>query len=289
MPMVQMGGSARLDDKLALNEAMAPVGDTPAPSSSPFKDDYRVTLPVFEGPLDLLLHLIRKEQINIYDIPISKICKSYLEHLELMRQIDVNIAGEFMVMAATLTFMKSLVLLPRDGGEDEEDDPRLPLVAQLLEYEKFKKIAEEFDQQPWLGRDIFSRSATAISDIMPVESLLEGPIESVDPFQLLLCLKIANDRTQRPPMQISVDPTSIKEKVSQVQELLEQEEVVRFEQLLPEKQDRHVRDVIVAFLAILELAKLKFVEILQVEQLGPIQIRRVKELRDLNVGLLDQY
>lgn len=289
MPMSQIGGSARLDDKLALNEAMMPVGDTPAPRPAPLKDDYQVTLPVFEGPLDLLLHLIRKEQINIYDIPISKICKSYLEHLELMRQIDVNIAGEFMVMAATLTLMKSLVLLPREGGDEEEEDPRLPLVAQLLEYERFKKAAEDFDSKPWLGRDIFPRSATAISDIMPVESLLDGPIESVDPFQLLLCLKIASDRTQRPPMQISVDPTSIKEKVSQVQELLEQEEIVRFEQLLPEKQDRHVRDVIVAFLAILELAKLKFIEIVQAEQLGPIQIRRVKELRDLNVGLLDQY
>lgn len=287
--MVQMGGTAELDAKIALNEAMMPVGDIPTRSDSAEKDDYRITLPVFEGPLDLLLHLIRKEQLNIYDIPISKICKSYLEHLELMRQIDVNIAGEFMVMAATLTLMKSLMLLPREGGDEEEEDPRLPLVAQLLEYEKFKKSAEELDQRPWLGRDLYPRSSTAISDIMPVESLMDAPLEPVDPFQLLLCLKIVNDRTQRPPMQISVDPTSIKEKVTQVQELLEQEEVVRFEQLLPTKEDRHVRDVIVAFLALLELAKLKFIEIVQAEQLGPIQIRRVRELKDLNVGLLDQY
>ena len=91
--MSQIGGSVKLDDKLALNEAMMPGGEISAPRPTPVKDDYRVTLPVFEGPLDLLLHLIRKEQINIYDIPISKICKSYLEHLELMRQIDVNIAG----------------------------------------------------------------------------------------------------------------------------------------------------------------------------------------------------
>lgn len=287
--MVQMGGSAQLDSKVALDAAMMPGGDLPARTSTSVKDDYRVTLPVFEGPLDLLLHLIRKEQINIYDIPISKICKSYLEHLEIMRQIDVNIAGEFMVMAATLTFMKSLVLLPREGGDEAEEDPRLPLVAQLLEYERFKKAAEEMDQKPWLGRDLYPRSATAISDIMPVESLMDAPLEPVDPFQLLLCLKIANDRTQKPPMQISVDPTSIKEKVTQVQELLEQEEVVRFEQLLPAKEERHVRDVIVAFLALLELAKLKFIEIIQAEQLGPIQVRKVKELRELNVGLLDQY
>jgi|688.fasta_scaffold91561_3 segregation and condensation protein A len=287
--MAQAGGTVQLDAKLALDEAMMPVGDLPVKSESTSKDDYRITLPVFEGPLDLLLHLIRKEQINIYDIPISKICKSYMDHLELMRQVDVNVAGEFMVMAATLTLMKSLVLLPREGGDEEEEDPRMPLVAQLLEYERFKKAAEEIDQKPWLGRDIYPRSATAISDIMPVESLMDAPLESVDPFQLLLCLKIANDRTVRPPMQISVDPTSIKEKVTQVQELLEQEEVVRFEQLLPAKEDRHVRDVIVAFLALLELAKLKFIEIIQAEQLGPIQVRKVKELRELNVGLLDQY
>ncbi|NBX93661.1 MAG: segregation/condensation protein A [Proteobacteria bacterium] len=287
--MAQDGGTAQLDAKLALDDATIPVGDSPASSDSQAKDDYRITLPVFEGPLDLLLHLIRKEQINIYDIPISKICKSYMEHLELMRQVDVNVAGEFMVMAATLTLMKSLVLLPREEGSEEEEDPRLPLVAQLLEYDRFKKAADEIDQKSWLGRDIYPRSTTAIADIMPVESLMDAPLESVDPFQLLLCLKIANDRTVRPPMQISVDPTSIKEKVTQVQELLEQEEVIRFEQLLPAKEDRHVRDVIVAFLALLELAKLKFIEIVQAEELGPMQVRRVKELRELNVGLLDQY
>jgi len=274
---------------MSLDQAFADIPQF-TPSSSPKeKDDYHVHLPVFEGPLDLLLHLIRKEQLNIYDIPIAKICKSYLEHLEIMRQIDVNIAGEFMVMAATLTLMKSLLLLPREGGDEAEEDPRLPLVAQLIEYEKFKKAAEELDQKPWLGRDLYPRSHEAISDMMPVESLLEGPIEQVDPFQLLLCLKIANDRTQKPPMQISVDPTSIREKVTQVQELLEQEEILKFEQLLPIQENRHVRDIIVAFLALLELAKLKFIEIVQAEQLGPIQIRRVKEMRDLNVGLLDQY
>src|SRR5688572_25449176 len=96
-------------------------------------EDYRVRIPVFEGPLDLLLHLIRKEQLNIYDIPIAHICRSYLEHIELMAQPDVNLAGEFMVMAATLTHLKSLVLLPKEEGAGADDDPRMPLVAQLLE------------------------------------------------------------------------------------------------------------------------------------------------------------
>lgn len=271
----------------ALDEAFHTQGAAPK-AEARRRDDYTIDLPVFEGPLDLLLHLIRKEQINIYDIPIARICQRYLEHLEVMRQIDVNLAGEFMVMAATLTLMKSLVLLPCEMEEGAED-PRMPLVAQLLEYEKFKKAADEMDARPWLGRDYFGRSTEAIADTMPVESLIDAPLEPVDPFQLLLCLKIATDRTVRPPMQIAVDPTSIREKVEQVTVLLETQEIIRFEDLLPPKGDRHIRDVIVTFLAMLELAKLKFIEIIQGEQLGPIQLRSVRSMRELNVGLLDQY
>lgn len=271
----------------AVLEEAFQVHGAPPKQEGPRRDEYTVALPVFEGPLDLLLHLIRKEQINIYDIPIARICKSYLDHLEIMRQIDVNIAGEFMVMAATLTFMKSLMLLPRETAEGEED-PRLPLVAQLLEYERFKKAADDIDAKAWLGRDIFTRPPSAIADAMPVESLIDAPIEQVDPFQLLLCLKIITDKTTKPAMSISVDATSIRDKVAQVTELLEHTEIIRFEQLLPQ-DNRHIRDVIVAFLAMLELAKLKFIEIIQAEQLGPIQLRAVRSMRDLNVGLLDQY
>lgn len=266
----------------------AAFGLTPqASAQGGFKrDDYQVHLPVFEGPLDLLLHLIRKEQLNIYDIPIARICQSYMEHLELMRQIDVNIAGEFMVMAATLMVIKSFVLLPREGG-DEADDPRLPLVAQLLEYEKFKKASEKIDQRPWLFRDSFPRPAGATHNLMPVESLMSAPVEAVDQFQLLLCLKISLDRTYRKPLQISTDPTSIKEKVTMLTELMETEEVIEFTRLLPDRPQ--IFDVVVSFLAVLELAKLKFLEIIQTETFGPIQVRNVRKLRELNVGLLDQY
>lgn len=278
-----------MDGKRALDHAMD-AAFQPVKSEIPVgNDDYRVHLPVFDGPLDLLLHLIRREQVNIYDIPIAKICRAYVEHLEMMQSIDVNIAGEFMVMAATLTLMKSLVLLPNEKADGGEDDPRMPLVAQLIEYERFKKAADQFDARPWVGRDIFVRSPQAVADIMPVESLIDAPIDAVDPYQLLLCLKIATDRTTKPPMQIAVDPTSIKEKVSLIGHLLETQDVVQFESLLPEPDIRHIRDVIVAFLAILELAKLKYIEILQAENLGQIQIRSVRDVRDLNVGMLDQY
>jgi segregation and condensation protein A len=255
-------------------------------TSTSQEGDYRVSLPCFEGPLDLLLHLIRKEQVNIYDIPIARICRSYLEHLEILQQLDFNLAGEFMVMAATLTFLKSATLLPSDE-EPGEDDPRLPLVAQLIEYEKYKLAAERLDGMQWLGRDVYARPAGALADVIPVESLLDAPIDSVDPFQLLKCLKFATDRTHRPPMEITTDTVSIKEKVTQLRSLLLQSEIVEFLLLLPPEKITH--EVIVSFLAVLELAKLKFIDIIQTENFGPMQIRAQRSMEELNFGLLDQY
>lgn len=277
-----------VDGQLALDKAMNDSSVLPKKDGE-IKEDYRVFLPNFEGPLDLLLHLIRKDQLNIYDIPIAHICKSYLDHLDLMKSIDVNIAGEFMVMAATLTLLKSLVLLPKEEGAGEEDDPRMPLVQQLLEYERFKKAADQLDSLRWMGRDIYVRPPSAIESMMPVESLLDAPIDPVDPFQLLVCLKIATNRTTRPSMQITTDPVSIRDKVVQVGQFLAQHEVISFTDLIPEKGDRKILDVVVAFLAVLELARLKFVEIIQHENFGHIQIRGVKDLNDLNVGMLDSY
>ncbi len=253
-------------------------------------DDYRVNIPTFEGPLDLLLHLIRKEQINIYDIPIAKICQSYLEHIQLMQAPDVNLAGEFMVMAATLTVMKSFILLPREEGDMEADDPRLPLVAQLLELERFKKAANELDSMPWLNRDIYARPLSALQDVMP-EWKRSSPhrLRSIDLFQLLVCLKVSLSRTQRPPLQISTDPIAIKDKVGQIGMFLEttNNQIFDFAMLLPPAA--RARDIVISFLAMLELAKLKFIEIIQHENFGPIQIRGVRPLTELNVTLLDQF
>ncbi len=263
----------------------ADPGQSPQ-SASGSELDYRVSLPCFEGPLDLLLHLIRKEQVNIYDIPITRICRAYLEHLEILQQLDFNLAGEFMVMASTLMYLKSATLLPSENVEGEED-PRLPLVAQLIEYEKYKLAAEKIDSMQWLGRDIYARPAGALSDVVPVESLLDVPIDAVDPFQLLKCLGAATDRTRRPPIEISTDRVSIKEKVNELRLLLLQSEVVDFLLLLPPVLLTH--DVIVSFLAVLELAKLKFVDIIQTENFGPMQIRAQRSMEELNFGLLDQY
>lgn len=250
-------------------------------------DDYRVHLPAFEGPLDLLLHLIRKDQIEIYDIPIAKICSSYLQYIERMQSPDVNLAGEFMVMAASLMFIKSQLLLPREETEMDEDDPRLPLVAQLLEYEKFKKAAEALNEREWVGRDVFLRPEGTSKDLIPAESLADAPIAPHEVFPLLVALKIALDRTTRPPMLIELDPTSLREKVSQIRGSLERHELAELAEFIPPARPR--REIILAFLAMLELSRLKFIQIIQHENMGPIQIRRIRSLVDLDETLLDQF
>jgi len=273
----------------ALDEALAdiPTAASLAKTAEYARDDYRIRLPNFEGPLDLLLHLIRKDQMNIYDIPVSVVCRSYLTYLEHMQSIDVNLAGEFMVMAATLTHLKSLMILPQEAAElDPEADPRRPLVAQLLEYEKFKRAAHQIEATPWLGRELFPRPATAVSDI-PVEALIDAPIDPVDTFQMLLCFKIAIDRTRRPSMQITTDPISLRDKVEQMTTLLTDRDIMDFRELIPEFAT--VKDIIVSFMAVLELGKLKYIEIIQTEEYGPIQIRAVRPLRELNATMLDQY
>ena len=253
---------------------------------APRIDDYQIHLPCFEGPLDLLLHLIRKEQLNIYNIPVARVCENYLKYLDLMQQLDFNIAGEFMVMASTLIYLKSALLLPKDEM-DPEEDPRKPLVAQLLEYEKFKKASEDFNQRYWLGRDVYGRPANSLADILPAESLLESPLESIDPFNLLKAFKAATDRTRKPPMEIATDPVSIKDKVVTITQFLKLDSILEFFRLLPPKVVK--QEIILSFLAVLELAKLKFVDIVTTENFGPIRIRAKRSLEDLNMGMLDQY
>ncbi len=253
-----------------------------------FEEDYKIHLPNFEGPLDLLLHLIRREQLNIYDIPVARICQNYLSFLDAMDQPDVNLAGEFMVMAATLTYIKSLMLLPKDEEEDSGNDPRLPLVQKLLEYEQFKLAAIELDKREWLDRDYYAKGPGSTADILPPESLLSAPLEPFDPFELLLGLKASLGRTQRKPLEITTDPISIKEKVIHLSELLEMQPMIEFRQMLPDGGGRP-KEIVVAFFAMLELARMKYIEILQTENFGPIYIRGVRSIAELNVSLLDQF
>jgi segregation and condensation protein A len=287
--MATVAGLPVIGTTAALDEAFAgmPVhGEGGADARAPEDAGYRINIPTFDGPLELLLHLIRRDQMNIYDIPIAQICESYLEYLTILHQPDVNVAGEFLVMASTLMQIKSAMLLPQEKA-DEAEDPRAPLVAQLLELERYQKAAKQIDERGWLGRDCFARPEAASKDLMPVESLMDAPIEPVESFSLLVALKVALDRSTRPPMRIEVDTTSLKDKVIEMKSNLETNALLELRSFWPERPER--TEIIIAFIAMLELARLKFIEIIQPEILGPIQIRRVRDFEELNVSLLQQF
>src|SRR5215213_6186132 len=147
----------------ALKEKAELAGDLSdeRPDIADAADQYRVKLPTFEGPLDLLLYLIRKEEVSIYDIPIARITEQYLEHLRAMQEMDIGVAGEFLVMAATLIHIKSQTILPRDpdAPEQEDEDPRAELVYQLLEHQKFKGVANLLHQRAMIEGAAFTRAS----------------------------------------------------------------------------------------------------------------------------------
>lgn len=269
----------------ALTSALNPSAPTESSKHLAIRDGlHHVTIANFDGPLDLLLHLIRVEQINIYDIPIADICARYRDHLDLMKTLDINIAAEFIVMAATLTHIKSIMLLPKEEIENE-DDPRTPLVAQLLEYEKFKKASQQIEARPWLYRELFPRSPSA-SDRVPMPSE-DAAIEPVETFHLLLCLKAALDRTYRPPLEITTDTSSVKDRIEILTKNFEQKPVVDFASTLADRSE--LRGIIASFLVILELAKLGFIEIIQHENFSPIYVKALRPLAELNFAMLETY
>ncbi|MBI4404868.1 MAG: segregation/condensation protein A [Deltaproteobacteria bacterium] len=271
-----------------LNAVFSP-SDLSISSDRSSLDDFRINLPNFDGPLDLLLHLIRREQIDIYDIPLTKVCECYLQYLNRISELNISVAGEFTVMAATLMHLKSVMLLPQESDGAPEEDPRLPLVAQLLEYERFKKAAEQLDGRNWLNRDLFVRPLSALPSLAPDESAVDAPVEPIDTFELLLCLKVAMDRTTRRTLEISAESTSIKEKVAAITAYLEQNGIIDFSAFMSPDSKNRRQEMVVGFLAMLELARLKFVEIFQPEIFGPIQLRSIRSLRELDLGLLEQY
>ena len=175
------------------------------------QDAYRVKLEVFEGPMDLLLHLIKKNEIDIYDIPIALITQQYLEYLELMKQLNIDIAGEFLVMAAELMHIKSKMLLPKPEFEEEEEegpDPREELVRRLIEYQQFKEAAEQLRERELLGRDVFIRGATA-------QDWVEIAGDSIAPLSLFHLIEAFQKLLEKVPgeVQMEVDRVSVRERI----------------------------------------------------------------------------
>lgn len=233
---------------------------------------YQVRLDKFEGPLDLLLYLIKKNEINIYDIPITLITQQYLDYLSVMKSLNLTLAGEFLVMAATLVQIKSRMLLPADETEaDEEDgpDPRHELVRRLLEYKQYKEAASQLDNRERLWREIFGRDQTPSEPVRSSEALLEDVtlFDLVDALQGILA-RIPNERL----LEIIPENLTVKDRMDLILESLDDKESVTFLSLFEAQAHRLL--VIVTFLALLELIRIKMVRVFQGEAFGPILVTR---------------
>jgi len=239
--------------------------------SSP--DAYQVKLDSFEGPLDLLLHLIRKSELNIYDIPIALITEQYLGYIELMQDLNLDVAGEFLVMASTLIHIKSRTLLPRpDPAQDDgagEEDPREALVRRLLEHQRYKAAAELLHDRETLRSAQFMRPDERVAEMAGEE--YEPELE-VDLFSLLAAFRGVLERASRRPMVI-LPPAqmSIEDRIGQLLGRLSETEACGFEDLFGDG-DGSKPFLIVTFLAMLEMIRLKLIRVFQSGGAGPIRV-----------------
>jgi segregation and condensation protein A len=226
-----------------------------------------VFLEAFEGPLDLLLYLIRRQNLDILDIPLAEITRQYMSYIELMQELQLELAGEYLVMAATLAEIKSRMLLPRSSGMGEQEfDPRADLVRRLQEYERFKRAAESIDGLPRLERDVFQGNAgfadRRVVRLVPQVTLQEMILafrEVVQRAELF-----AHHHVQR-------EPLSVRERMAQVLAALERESFVEFVRLFRPEEGR--MGVTVTFVALLELVREGLIEIVQAEAYAPIHVR----------------
>ena len=228
-----------------------------------------VFLEAFEGPLDLLLYLIKRQNLDVLNIPIAEITRQYMEYVELMKEMQLELAGEYLVMAAMLAEIKSRMLLPRPVEADaDEDDPRAELVRRLQEYERYKQAAEDIDELPRVGRDTFH----IVIDTPDKKS--ERPQPHVELRDMLVAL---TDVMRRSEMfahhQISREPLSIRERMTQVLAKITPDSFIEFTSLFTVEEGR--RGVVVTFMAILELMKQSMIEMIQAEPFGPIHVKAV--------------
>ncbi len=230
----------------------------------------KVFLEAFEGPLDLLLYLIRRQNLDILDIPIAEISRQYVQYIELMKEMQFELAGEYLVMAATLAEIKSRMLLPRAPEEEgEEEDPRAELVRRLQEYERFKKAAEDIDSLERLERDVLQAEAEV------VERPVVTKLPEVSLKELLIAFKEVLDRSSMfAHHHVQREALSVRERMSNVLLALQEREDAEFTKLFDPTEGR--MGVTVTFLAILELVKETLIEIVQPEPFGPIRIRSRK-------------
>jgi segregation and condensation protein A len=250
---------------------------------------YRVKLDVFEGPLDLLLHLIKKNEVEIVNIPVATITEQYLAYLEMMRELSLDVAGEFLVMAATLTLIKSRMLLPpSEEDEDEaEADPRAALVQQLLEYQRYREAALELSERPLLRRDVFVREPL-IDDPEIIQSAQPRRLQ-VSVWELLEGLRAVLKRAQPDAVhEVVTDRVSLRDRVRALLQALSAVGVLDFESLFDDAATRV--EIIVTFLALLELIKMGAVRATQEQQHGRIVIElAAADAAAVSIESIDEY
>jgi segregation and condensation protein A len=230
--------------------------------------DYEVKLEIFEGPLDLLLHLIHKNEVDIFDIPIATITDQYLEYLEMMKAFNINVAGDFLVMASTLMHIKSKMLLPVQHEEGEEEDPRIEITRPLLEYIQFKEIAEAFSEREILDRDVFARKVIPYYQAQGTE---QEPELDVNLFQLIDAFKrIIDQRLPGAQLTLRLEQWSVKEKTEFIITRLKERGPLFFREIFTE--DRTISELVVTFLALLELVHRGLVRVFQPASEGDIRL-----------------
>ena len=247
--------------------------------------EYKVKFEVFEGPLDLLLYLIKKEEVDIYEVNLTELATQFIEYIELMRLLDLDIAGEFLVMASTLMYIKSRELLPVDEqvtpeGEDEADDPRWELIRQLVEYKKFKDAAAQLQTLEFRQEQIYPRLPCK-----PEFEAPEPPRANVSIFELLNAVNSVLKRiNQREDLrEIFEDKWTVSEKIEDLRKAINEQSRIKFSTIFASASSR--TEVVVTFLALLELIRLKQIVAVQMEAFGEIEIEKAPASEQTPVSL----
>jgi len=256
-------------------------GELPLPPQGAFA----LALPTFEGPLDLLLSLIQEHKLDIFDIPISFVIDRYLEYMDAAKALDIDLAGEYLLMGATLAHIKSRMLLPREQTQDVEGgepgpDPREELVRRLLEYQKYRDASQLFSALPQLGRDVFLRRAREELPLAANDAAyFKSPELSV--YRLIeLMARVLKDRKIEIPHEVFVERLSIGDRISVIADRLRLDERITFTSLFADLQEFEKHRVVPTFLAVLEMAKLKLIKVHQPERHAEIYIGRTDALLD---------
>lgn len=236
-------------------------------------NSYRIRVEAFEGPLDLLLHLIRKNEVDIYNIPMAEITRQYLAYLEVLNELNLDVAGEFLVMASTLIQIKSRLLLPippsEEGAEESGEDPRAELVRRLLEYQKYKEAALSLAGRHLLDRDLFVRPDLPSEN--EDDEVSEAPLE-LDLFELMAAFRrILLKAPKESFHEVGSENISIADRISDLLAFLQGKELVDFEELFLGNLTREF--IVATFLAVLELCRLKMIKVSQLERFGTIWVR----------------